>query len=130
MTPTDSQLAQDLFDIASAIPAAKRSSVAPQLTRLQALVGSTTDLFVDRRKTSWAPGGKARSKVELRTQSPKVKKPSCRVTWRGGGSVLCTTEAAAELVKKTPSTLAVYLSKGQGRYNCVVNDEVITVDRL
>jgi hypothetical protein len=41
-----------------------------------------------------------------------------------------TVEDAAKIVKKTPGSLAVYLSKGQGRYHCVIDDEVIAVQRL
>jgi hypothetical protein len=129
MTPTDPQLAQDLFDVASAISAAKRPLVAQQLARLQALVGSTTDLFVDRRKTTWAPGGKARNTVLTRAKpiSPP-KKPSCQVSWRQGGFVVCTLDEAAAAVRKKPATLSVYLSRG--RYQCVVDDDVVTVERL
>jgi len=122
----DPQLIKDLFDVVSAIQASKRQEVADQIIRLQTYVGSTDDLFVDRRKAAWAPGGKARATVEARAQNP-----NCRVTWQGGGSVLCTTGEAAELIKKTPATLAVYLSKGKGRYDCIVDDDkIITIERL
>lgn len=135
MTQTDPQLAQDLFDIASAISAAKRSSVAQQLARLQTLVGSTADLFVDRRKTAWAPGGKARNAALARTQvklssPPAPKRPTCQVTWRQGGSVVCTLDEAAAAVRKKPSTLGVYLSQGHGRYDCVIDDDIVTIQRV
>lgn len=131
MKKPDPQLVKDLYDIVGAIQASKRQEVADQIIRLQSYVGSTDDLFADRRKVAWAPGGKARTTIETRLQKPKpAKKPNCRVTWRGSGSALCTTEEAAEIIKKTPATLTVYLSKGKGRYDCVVNDEVITIQRL
>ena len=131
MKKPDPQLIKDLFDIVGAIQASKRQDVADQVLRLQAHIGSTDDLFVDRRKATWSPGGKARSTVEQRAQQPKPpKKPSCRVTWRGSGSALCTLEEAAEAVKKTPATLSVYLSKGKGRYDCTIDDDIITVQRL
>jgi hypothetical protein len=127
----DPQLIKDLYDIVGAIQASKRREVADQIIRLQSYVGSTDDLFVDRRKVAWAPGGKARTTIEARAQKPKpAKKPNCRVTWRNGGSVLCTSEEAAEIVKKTPATLAVYLSKGKGRYDCVIDDAIVTVQRI
>jgi hypothetical protein len=125
MKKQDDQLAKDLFDIVGAIQASKRSSVADQVLRLQAFIGSTDDLFADRRSLTWSPGGKARSTLET-----KPKKLSCQVTWRGGGSIVCSNEDAAKIVKKTVGSLAVYLSKGQGRYHCVIDDEVITVQRL
>jgi len=131
MKKPDPQLIKDLFDIVGAVQASKRQEVADQVLRLQAHIGSTDDLFADRRKVAWAPGGKARSTVEARAQQPKpAKKPSCRVIWRGGGSALCTLDEAAETVKKTPATLSVYLSKGKGRYDCVIEDDIITVQRL
>lgn len=131
MKKPDSQLIKDLFDIVGAIQASKRQEVTDQILRLQAYVGSTDDLFVDRRKAVWAPGGKARTTIEARVQKPKpAKKPSCQVTWRNGGSILCTSEEAAEIVKKAPATLAVYLSKGKGRYDCVIDDDIVTVQKI
>lgn len=125
MKKPNQQLVKDLFDIVGAIQASKRQSVADQVLRLQAFIGSTDDLFVDRRSSTWAPGGKARA-----TLAVKPKRLSCQVTWRGGGSTICTAEDAAKIVRKTPGSLAVYLSKGQGRYDCVIDDDVITVQRL
>ena len=130
MAKHDPRLVKDLFDIVGAIQASKRQAVAEQVLRIQAFIGSTDDLFVDRRSYTWAPGGKARTTVAARTPETKPKKLSCQVTWRGGGSITCTTEDAAKIVKKTPGSLAVYLSKGQGCYHCVIDDEVITVQRL
>jgi hypothetical protein len=121
----DHQLIKDLFDIVGAIQASKRQSVADQVLRIQAFIGSTDDLFVDRRSLNWAPGGKARTTVET-----KPKKLSCQVTWRGGSSIVCTAEDAAKIVGKTPGSLAVYLSRGKGSYHCVIDDEVISVQRL
>jgi len=130
MKKPNQQLVKDLFDIVGAIQASKRQSVADQVLRLQAFIGSTDDLFVDRRASTWAPGGKARATVDARTPETKPKRLSCQVTWRGGGSTICTAEDAAKIVKKTPGSLAVYLSKGQGRYDCVIDDDIITVQRL
>jgi hypothetical protein len=118
-------LIKDLFDIVGAIQASKRQSVADQILRLQAFIGSTDDIFADRRSTTWSPGGKART-----TLAVKPKRLSCQVTWRGGGSATYTLEDVAKIVKKTVGSLSVYLSKGQGRYDCVIDDEVITVQRL
>ena len=130
MKKPDQQLIKDLFDVVGAIQAAKRLAVADQILRLQAAVGSTDDLFIDRRKATWAPGGKARSTVEARIQDPSLKKPSLQVSIRGSGTTLCTPEDAAKIVRKPPATLAVYLSKGRGRYDCVVDDTIITVRRI
>lgn len=130
MKKPNPQLVKDLFDVVGAIQAAKRPGVADQVLRLQAFIGSTDDLFVDRRSSTWAPGGKARVTLAARIPETKPKRLSCQVTWRGGGSTICTAEDAAKVVKKTPATLAVYLSKGQGRYDCVIDDDIITVQRL
>jgi hypothetical protein len=126
MSKPDPQLAQDLFDVAGAIPAAKRQHVSAQLARLQAFVGSKDDLFVDRRKLTWAPGGRARASITTRKQAL-----ACRVTWRSGhGQADYTLVEAAQLIRKAPGTLAVYLSRHKGRYVCEVDGDVVTIDRL
>lgn len=115
------QLVQDLLDLVSAIPAAKRRSVAEQIQRLQALLGSTEDFFVDRRKTMWAEGGKLRKLADVRPQK------NLRISIRGSGVYKCSLQEAAKLTRKAPSTLTNYLSRGKGRYVCVVDEDVITV---
>lgn len=116
------QLVQDLLDLVSAIPAAKRRSVAEQIQRLQALLGSTEDFFVDRRKTMWAEGGKLRKLVDERPQ-----KKNLEISIRGSGTYKCSLQEAAKITKKAQSTLTNYLSRGNGRYHCVVDDDVIAV---
>ncbi len=126
MKTLDHQAVNDLYVVVGAIQAAKRLEVADEIRRLQSVLGSKDDLFADRRKLAWAPGGKARLAVET-----KPKKPCVTLTTRGGwGSTPLTLEEAAKQIGLRPSTLNVYLSRGRGRYDCTIDNDIITVQRL
>lgn len=133
MVKKQPDLAKDLFDIVSAIQANRRQSVADQVARLASHLGCEDDLLVDRRSLNWRPGGKARTTVELRQASPrpapKSKKANLKVTWRGSGSAMMTLEEAAKTVRRAQSSMRVYLSRGGGRCDFTVDDEIITVER-
>jgi hypothetical protein len=121
------RLDKDLADVVAKIQKSKRDEVREQIIRLQKIVGSTEDLFVDGRSKMWKKGGSARAKVEAR---PRKSVPAeYKVSWRGGGSIECSAAEAAKIAKKTTIGLGLSVSK-TGSFNVSDGDELITIKRL
>lgn len=118
---------KDLSDIVGNIVKAKREEVRPQIERLQKFVGSTEDLFVDRRTKTWAENGPARTTVEARNNQKKYL-----VTWRNGDRPIeCTPIEAAQITRKTVKSLSMGIYK-TGKLTVVdpIDNDVITVEKL
>lgn len=114
-----------LFNIISLIPKAKREHIKDDVAKLQALLGSTKDMFVDRRKLTWSADGKARKTLEVRAQSLKI-----HVFWRGGDSIYVTLEEAAKIANRKVSSLSNLLTK-HGAWSYVdSNEDIVTMTKL
>lgn len=134
MMKSDPQLVRDLFALVSKLPTAKREEVREEILRLRDFVGSDDDLFIDRRKLTWLPGGSARVKVDSRTKiikEPQLEKEKYLAIWRGENPIPCTLNEAAKYAGKPKASLSAHLNKGKGRYDCVDTDgDLLTIQRI
>jgi len=95
-----------LQDITKRMPVAKRLEVETSIRKLQKLVNSTDDLFIDYRTV------KPRMSAEKLEARAEAKANTYLVSFMGTGSVeQCTLEEAAKLVRLSPMSLRGYVSK-------------------
>lgn len=115
-----------LSDIIAKIQKSKREDVRNQILYLQTVLGSTENLFADRRSLSWQEGGLARAKVDARKY---------KLSWRGsagdGSSIECTLMDAAKIIGRTEASICQSVNKGGGVFHTKdVDDDMVTIQRL
>lgn len=121
------ELEKALFDIVSGLSTVNRAKLRRKIEALHKHIGGTQDMFVDRRKLTWGVDGVARKTIEK-----KSKKLDVQVFWRNADtSAFATMEEAAKIVKKTKPTLAALLSRHNGTWNYLdENDDIVTIVKL
>lgn len=131
---TQVALEDAIFNLVTLIPGHLRPKAAEHVDTLQRALNSTKDMFIDRRKLTWAPGSKARRTIETKHDGfvPQRYLVQFRST---GESKLTTLEDAAKMVNLSTSSLNAYINRSPiKQYGRTVDDgnitDIITIRRI